>query len=157
MSEKFPPERLLDKLTRIDELLTMLIKRLDKLIELATPKPAEEVPAPEIPPIIPAPRVEFPEALVTIPYKARILSIGVFNISPDEDFKYSVGGDGVTVLCVDDDIWFNIMDTTESVNNFPIPAGTIYTIFPSKVNKVLHFKSASKSTKLYIIDFKVET
>ena len=108
-----------------------------------------------VPPIGPFPRREYKEIpySITKPAKARIRNISVIQLTPDNDYKYVVTADAVIIYSKDDDIYFNIKDTTKTENNFLIALGVYWIIHPADENRELHFRAVSTTTTVYFLEY----
>ena len=111
-----------------------------------------ELPVPMLAPFPKKPSLELPPLTVTRPVKVSIRNINRFVLIPGEDFKYPVTTDQVIIYSKDDDLYFNIKDTTKTDNNFLIPVGTMFSLTPADDSRVLHFRPVSTTTTLYLME-----
>lgn len=84
-----------------------------------------------------------PKPVVSLPPRTSISNISVYKLSLNEDFEYQVYSDGAIIYSPDDDLYFNKKNTLNTSNNFILPQGTIFTIYPADDSRILHFRPVS--------------
>jgi len=115
------------------------------------------LPLPEIMVFPRRPQTVQPQLVVALPPKTSIGNISVYKLSLDKDFQYPVYSDGVIIYTPDDDLYFNKKDTTTTDNNFIIPRGTMFTIYPAEDSRTLHFRPVSTDgARLIVMEVSLE-
>lgn len=98
-----------------------------------------------------------PQPVIVLPPRTSIGDISVYYLKTDEDFKYDVYSDGAIIYTPDDDLYFNKKNTLNTSNNFIIPRGVIFTIYPADDSRSLHFRPLSKdNARLIIMEVNIE-
>jgi hypothetical protein len=137
----------IDALTRMDELLEVIVKQLNYTNTLLARLTG--VPAPTPPTI---PEVEIPSKLISLPYRVRLAYTKAVTVGEDKFTEIPLMYD-VFVMTSDADIY--IAEKPE-VTGFLLVAGTYVVFSRSETFTSLYVKSATGTANVYLAFFEVE-
>jgi len=135
--------QVLDHLTRIDELLEVLIKQINYTNTLL----ARLLGLPPVAPVVP----EFPTRLVALPYRVRLVYTKTFVVGDEKFIDIPLMHD-ILILTADSDI---LIAEKPEAPGFLLVAGTYMIISRSEVFTTLYVRSSIGSANVYMAFFEV--